>query len=128
LTVLLALPTLKWMLDQTIDLDRTFQALADKSRRTMVERLTLGPASVSELAQPLAMSLAAVLQHVQVLESCGLVTTEKVGRTRTCRIERAAMTAAEEWITDRRRTWEVRLDRLGDLLNENEAATTEENP
>jgi DNA-binding transcriptional ArsR family regulator len=128
LTVLLALPTLKWMLDQTIDLDRTFQALADKSRRTMVERLTLGPASVSELAQPLAMSLAAVLQHVQVLESCGLVTTEKVGRTRTCRIERAAMTAAEEWITDRRRTWEVRLDRLGDILNENEAATTEENP
>jgi DNA-binding transcriptional ArsR family regulator len=114
------------MLDQTIDLDRTFQALADRSRRTMVERLTLGPASVSELAQPLAMSLAAVLQHVQVLESCGLVTTEKVGRTRTCRIEPAAMTAAEQWMTDRRRGWEARLDRLGDILNE--ATTTEENP
>ncbi len=83
------------MLDQTIDLDRTFQALADKSRRTMVERLTLGPASVSELAEPLAMSLAAVVQHVQVLEACGVVKTEKVGRTRMCRIERAAMTAAE---------------------------------
>jgi DNA-binding transcriptional ArsR family regulator len=113
------------MLDQTIDLDRTFQALADRSRRTMVERLTSGPASVSELAEPLSMSLAAVLQHVQVLESSGLVTTEKVGRTRTCRIERAAMTAAEQWITDRRRGWEDRLDRLGDILNE--GAPTEEN-
>ena len=112
------------MLDETIDLDRTFQALADQSRRTMVERLTLGPASVSELAQPLAMSLAAVLQHVQVLESCGLVKTEKVGRTRTCRIEPAAMTAAEQWMADRRRGWETRLDRLGDILNE--VVTTEE--
>ena len=117
---------LKYMLDQTIDLDRTFQALADKSRRTMVERLTLGPASVSELAEPLAMSLAAVVQHVQVLEACGLVKTEKVGRTRMCRIERAAMTAAEQWIADRRRGWEARLDRLGDILREE--AITEENP
>jgi len=114
------------MLDQTIDLDRTFQALADKSRRTMVERLTLGPASVSELAEPLPMSLAAVVQHVQVLEACGVVKTEKVGRTRMCRIERAAMTAAEQWIGDRRRGWEARLDRLGDVLNE--VATTEEKP
>jgi DNA-binding transcriptional ArsR family regulator len=114
------------MLDQTIDLDRTFQALADKSRRTMVERLTFGTASVSQLAEPLAMSLAAVVQHVQVLEACGLVKTEKVGRTRMCRIEPAAMTAAEQWITDRRRRWEARLDRLGDLLNE--VATTEEKP
>ena len=119
-------PILKYVLNQTIDLDRTFQALADKSRRSMVERLTLGPASVSELAEPLAMSLAAVLQHVQVLESSGLVKTEKVGRTSTCRIERAAMTAAEQWITDRRRGWETRLDRLGDILNE--VVTTEEKP
>jgi DNA-binding transcriptional ArsR family regulator len=111
------------MLDQTIDLDRTFQALADKSRRSMVERLTLGPASVSQLAEPLAMSLAAVVQHVQVLEACGVVTTEKVGRTRICRIEPAAMTAAERWISDRRRSWEVRLDRLGDELG---AETTKE--
>jgi DNA-binding transcriptional ArsR family regulator len=112
------------MLNQTIDMDRTFRALADKSRRNMVERLALGPASVSELAEPLAMSLAAVLQHVQVLESCGLVKTEKLGRTRTCRIERAAMTVAEQWFTDRRRGWEARLDRLGDILNE--VVTTEE--
>ena len=114
------------MLDQTIDLDRTFQALADKSRRGMVERLTLGPASVSELAEPLAMSLAAVVQHVQVLEACGVVRTEKVGRTRMCEIEPAAMTAAEQWIGDRRRGWEARLDRLGDLLQN--VATTKEEP
>src|SRR5277367_4337612 len=106
------------MLNQTLDLDRTFRALADKSRRTMVERLTLGTASVSELAEPLAMTLAAVVQHVQVLEACGLVKTEKVGRTRMCRIEGAAMTAAEQWIIDRRRGWESRLDRLGNILNE----------
>jgi DNA-binding transcriptional ArsR family regulator len=114
------------MLNQTIVLDRTFQALADKSRRAMVERLTLGPASVSELAQPLTMSLAAVVQHVQVLEACGVVKTEKVGRTRMCRIEAAAMSAAEQWITDRRRGWEARLDRLGDILNE--GITTEKKP
>jgi len=114
------------MLNQTIDLDRTFQALADKSRRAIVERLTLGSASVSELAQPLTMSLAAVVQHVQVPEACGVVKTEKVGRTRMCRIEPAAMTAAEQWITDRRRGWEARLDRLGDILNE--VITTEEKP
>ena len=114
------------MLDQTIDLDRTFQALADKSRRGMVERLTSGPASVSELAEPLAMSLAAVVQHVQVLEACGVVKTEKVGRTRMCRIEPAAMSAAERWMGDRRRGWEARLDRLGDLLHDE--ATTEEEP
>jgi DNA-binding transcriptional ArsR family regulator len=114
------------MLDQTIDLDRTFQALADKSRRTMVERLSLGPASVSELAEPLAMSLAAVVQHVQVLESCGVVKTEKVGRTRICRIQGVAMTAAEEWIADRRRGWQARLDRLGDILNE--TAITDDTP
>jgi DNA-binding transcriptional ArsR family regulator len=114
------------MLDQTIDLDRTFQALADRSRRSMVERLTSGPASVSQLAEPLEMSLAAVVQHVQVLEACGLVKTEKVGRTRMCRIEPAAMTAAEQWITDRRQGWEARLDRLGDLLHD--GATTEEKP
>jgi DNA-binding transcriptional ArsR family regulator len=117
---------LNYMLDQTIDLDRTFQALADKSRRTMVERLTFGPASVSELAEPLAMSLAAVVQHVQVLEACGVVKTRKVGRTRMCRIDPVAMTRAEKWITDRRQVWESRLDRLGDFLSE-EAAVAEEN-
>lgn len=104
-----------------------FHALADGSRRSMVERLCAGPASVGDLARPLDISLAAVLQHVQVLEACGVVTTEKVGRTRMCRIERAAMTAVEQWIVDRRRSWETRLDRLGDLLGE-EAANQKENP
>ncbi len=84
----------------------------------MVERLTLGPASVSELAAPLAMSLAAVVQHVQVLEACGVVRTEKIGRRRMCRIETEAMSLAEQWITDRRKGWESRLDRLGEVLNE----------
>lgn len=98
------------------DLDRVFQALADPSRRLMVERLSLGPASVSELGKPLAMSLAAVLQHVQVLESCGLVRSAKLGRTRTCSITPAALRSAESWIADRRTMVERNLDRLGDYL------------
>lgn len=106
------------MVAPTIDLDRTFHALADRSRRGMVERLTVGPASVTELARPLDMSLAAVVQHIQVLEACGLVKSTKVGRTRICRLQPVAMTAVEQWIVDRRQSWESRLDRLGDLLNE----------
>jgi len=113
------------MLNDTIDLDRAFRALADRGRRSMVERLYVSPASVSELARPLDMSLAAVVQHVQVLEACGLVRTEKVGRTRICRIQQSTMTAAEQWFADRRRGWESRLDRLGELLSE-DTATREE--
>jgi DNA-binding transcriptional ArsR family regulator len=97
-------------------LDRVYQALADPSRRSMVERLSRGPASVSELAGPLAMSLAAVLQHLQVLQDSGLVSSQKVGRVRTCRIEPGTLRAAEQWITDRRQLWERRLDRLGEFL------------
>jgi DNA-binding transcriptional ArsR family regulator len=104
------------VLNQRTTLDLVFQALADPSRRSMVERLTRGPASVSELAQPLAMSLPAVVQHLQVLESSGLVRSEKVGRVRTCRIEPKVLTVAEQWISDRRTLWESRLDRLGDYL------------
>ena len=99
-------------------LDLLFQALADPTRRAMVERLSRGPASVSELAQPLAMSLPAVVQHLQVLEASGLVRSEKVGRVRTCRIEPAALRTAEQWIAERRTSWERRLDRLGDYLAE----------
>ena len=84
----------------------------------MVEQLSRGPAAVSALAAPLAMSLPAVLQHLQVLEASGLVRSEKVGRVRTCRIEPAALRAAERWIAERRTTWERRLDRLGDYLAE----------
>ncbi|HET7013205.1 MAG TPA: metalloregulator ArsR/SmtB family transcription factor [Streptosporangiaceae bacterium] len=106
------------MLNQTADLDRVFQALADPGRRSMVERLSAGPASVSELGQPLSMSLAAVLQHVQVLEASGLILSQKVGRTRTCSINPAALRSAEHWITQRRTLVERRLDRLGEYLAE----------
>src|ERR1700721_2950222 len=114
------------MLNQLVDLDRTFHALADKSRRSMMERLALGPASVSELAEPLHMTLAAVVQHVHVLESSGVITSEKLGRVRICRIEPAAMSAAERWMTERRRGWETRLDRLGDVLREQSTTQTNE--
>ncbi|WP_186762915.1 ArsR/SmtB family transcription factor [Lentzea tibetensis] len=99
-------------------LDLMFQALSDPSRRSMVERLCRGPASVSELAKPLAMSLPAVVQHLQVLEKSGLVSTSKQGRTRTCQIEPVALRTAEQWITERRTSWERKLDRLGDFLEE----------
>src|SRR5262245_58572588 len=104
------------MPNQGATLDRVFQALADPSRRAMVERLSHGPASVSELAQPLAMSLPAVMQHLQVLETSGLVRSEKVGRVRTCRIEPVALHTAEQWISDRQSGWERRLDQLGNYL------------
>jgi DNA-binding transcriptional ArsR family regulator len=98
------------------DLDRVFHALADPGRRLMVERLSQGSASVSELGKPLAMSLAAVVQHVQVLEASGLVRSQKIGRTRTCSINPAALRSAESWIAERRSLWERRLDRLGGYL------------
>lgn len=104
------------MLNHQRPLDLAFQALADPTRRAMVERLTRGPASVSDLARPLSMSLPAVMQHLAVLESSGLVRSEKVGRVRTCRIEPQALSLAEQWITQRRQEWEQRLDRLGDYL------------
>lgn len=100
-------------------LDLAFQALADPSRRVIVERLSRGPASVSQLAEPLPMSLPAVVQHLHVLEASGLVRSEKVGRVRTCRIEPAAMAPVEQWIAARRTSWERRLDRLGEYLAEN---------
>ena len=106
------------MLNQGATLDRVFQALSDPSRRTMVERLSRGPASVSELARPLDMTLAAVVQHLQVLEASGLVRTEKIGRVRTCRIEPSALTPVEQWVSDRRTAWEHRFDRLGEILTE----------
>jgi DNA-binding transcriptional ArsR family regulator len=106
------------MLNYAPDLDRVFQALADPGRRVMVERLSRGPASVTELGKPLDMSLAAVLQHVQVLEACGLISTSKLGRTRTCSINPVALRSAESWIAERRTMIERRLDRLGEYLAE----------
>ena len=106
------------MLKESPDLNLMFQALADPTRRAMVDRMTRGPASVSDLARPFAMTLAAVMQHLRVLEESGLVRTQKEGRVRTCRIDPAALRTAEDWIAERRTTWESRLDRLGALLDE----------
>jgi DNA-binding transcriptional ArsR family regulator len=111
------------MLEQLSAVDRVFHALGDPARRTMIDRLSRGPMSVSTLAEPFDMTLAAVVQHVQVLEQCGVVRTEKVGRVRTCRLETKSLAAAERWIADRRSLWERRFDRLGQLLDEDEDAT-----
>ncbi|NHC14460.1 ArsR/SmtB family transcription factor [Motilibacter deserti] len=113
------------MLDDPAVLDRAFHALADPSRRSMVDRLSRGPASVSELARPLEMSLAAALQQVQVLEASGLVESRKTGRVRTCRLNEEAMQSAEQCLAERRGVWEHRLQRLGEVLDE-QAATTDE--
>ena len=104
------------MLNQSSDLDLLFHALADPARRAMVERLSRGPAAVSELARPLPMSLPSVMQHLGVLEAAGLVRSEKLGRVRTCAVEPAALSLAEQWIDARRIEWDQRLDRLGDYL------------
>ena len=104
------------MPDKSEELDRLFHALSDPARRAMVERLSRGPAPVSELARPLPMSLPAAMQHLSVLEAAGLVRSEKIGRVRTCAIEPSALGQAERWINARRSEWEHRLDRLGDYL------------
>lgn len=99
-------------------LDKTFAALADPARRAIVERLVSGPASVSELARPLPMSLPAVMLHLKVLEDSGLVTSRKEGRVRTCRIDPKMLSQAETWVAERRQMWERSLDRLGAFLDE----------
>jgi DNA-binding transcriptional ArsR family regulator len=106
------------MLNQSPPLDLTFQALADPTRRAMIERLSRSPTSVSDLARPLAMSLPAVMQHLAVLENSGLVVSQKTGRVRTCRIDPKALNRAHEWINARRAEWERRLDRLETYLKE----------
>ncbi|WP_250036182.1 ArsR/SmtB family transcription factor [Paractinoplanes maris] len=104
------------MLNHSSPLDLMYAALADGNRRSMVDRLSHGPATVKQLAEPLVMSLPAVLQHLRVLEESGLVRSQKTGRVRTCYLEPAALTAAEQWIADRRAGWMSRLDRLDDFL------------
>lgn len=108
----------KYMLNYQDSLDLRFQALSEPARRSMLERLSEGPASVSELAQPLDMSLPAVMQHLRVLEESGLVSTRKQGRVRTCRLEPDAFEPAENWLRARRAMWERRLDRLETYLEE----------
>lgn len=105
------------MINRSMQLDQVFHALADPTRRTILERLVRGPAPVTELARPLPMSLPAAMQHLGVLEQAGLVRTQKVGRIRTCAIDPRALSRAEQWINARRIEWQQRLDRLGAYLD-----------
>jgi DNA-binding transcriptional ArsR family regulator len=105
------------MLDQEAQLDLMFHALADSNRRSMLQQLGSGPRSVSDLARPLSMTLAGVVQHVQVLETSGLISSTKLGRTRTCHLNPVALSAVEKWIVERRSNVERQLDRLGELLD-----------
>jgi DNA-binding transcriptional ArsR family regulator len=111
------------VLHDPAQIDLMFQALADPVRRNMVERLSRGPASVSELARPLDMSLSAVVQHLNLLQASGLIASEKTGRVRTCRIEPKALKSVEQWISERRTVWERRLDRLGQYLADHPEAS-----
>ena len=110
------------MLNQRPPVDDIFRALGDPTRRGMVERLVGGPATVSQLAKPLDITLSAVVQHLAVLEAAGLVRSDKVGRTRTCRLEPARLRLAADWFAGQRATWEGRLDRLGEVMAEDMAA------
>ncbi len=111
---------LKQVLNTSTALDGAFRALSDPTRRAILERLSRGPASVSEIAEPLPMSLPAVHQHLQVLEECGLMEWEKKGRVRWCRLDRKGLAAAEDWVLNRRALWERRLDALGAHLAKDE--------
>jgi DNA-binding transcriptional ArsR family regulator len=108
------------MPDPKSSADRVFHALGDPTRRVLMENLTAGPVSVSKLAAPLGITLAAVVQHLQILEESGLVRTEKSGRVRICRIDPAGLAVAAKWLADRRSIVEKQLDRLADLLAESD--------
>jgi DNA-binding transcriptional ArsR family regulator len=108
------------MSSRRANVDRVFHALGDPTRRAILEKVSEGPIAVSLLAGPLKITVAAVVQHVQVLEKSGLVHTAKLGRVRTCRMEPKGLSVIEQWIGDRRSLWERRFDRLGDLLAEDE--------
>jgi DNA-binding transcriptional ArsR family regulator len=106
----------KHVLKYSHSLDRAFHALSDATRRAVLDRLTGGPATVSELAKPFDTTFASIVQHIQVLEASGLIVSEKIGRTRTCRISRDAVARVEQWLSERRQIWESRFDRLGAIL------------
>jgi DNA-binding transcriptional ArsR family regulator len=103
-----------------VDIDRLFHALGDRTRRAILDRLSWGPVSVSQLAGPLGITLTAVGQHLEILEACGLVVTEKLGRVRTCRMASAGLDALEKWVRQHRTEWERQMDRLGVVLEDNE--------
>jgi DNA-binding transcriptional ArsR family regulator len=123
------------VITQAAQVDGILHALADPTRRVIIERLGQGATSVSDLAGPLPMSMPAVMQHLKVLEDARLVRSEKVGRVRTCHLEVTTLTTVQDWIAERKRTWESRLDRLGALLaadpdppSEKPEAATNPNP
>ena len=105
-------------------LDRTFSALSDPTRRAILERLGRGPATISELAHPVGMTLPGLMKHVRILEQAELVTTEKHGRTRQCRLGSERLDDAALWIHSYRGRWEGRLDRLGSYLHERKGGAT----
>ncbi len=106
------------MRNRPVDIDRLFHALGDPTRRAILDGLVDRPQSVSQLAQPLGITVTAVMQHLEILEAARLAHTEKLGRVRTCRVEAAGFRALEQWIRDHRTAWERKLDRLGQLLAE----------
>jgi DNA-binding transcriptional ArsR family regulator len=110
------------MLNQLASVNSVFRALADPTRRTIVDQLSRGQASVSDIALPLKISLAAVVQHIQVLEQCGVIRTQKTGRIRTCQVEPQSLAVVEQWLAVRRNLWESRFDRLGAVLEEQRLA------
>ncbi len=102
----------------TDQIDRVFHALGDPTRRAIVDKLVRGPQSVTKLAEPLGVTLTAVSQHLQILEEAGLVRTEKVGRVRTCSLASEGFDVLQQWVRERRSTWETRLDKLGEILGQ----------
>ena len=122
LTIVRPAAILKYMLNYS-SVDNCFRALAEPTRRALLERLSRGPVSVSELAKPFDMSLAAVVQHIQVLEQSGLIKSEKTGRVRTCRMRADGLDAISNWVAERRGLMERRLDKLADMLDEEDRAT-----
>jgi DNA-binding transcriptional ArsR family regulator len=106
------------MRERPVEFERLFHALGDPTRRDLLDRLVQRPMSVSQLAEPLGITLTAVMQHLEILEEARLVHTEKLGRVRTCRIEPAGFNALEKWVENHRTAWERKLDRLGELLGE----------
>jgi DNA-binding transcriptional ArsR family regulator len=110
------------MLNQQASVDSVFRALADPTRRAIVNQLSRTQASVSDIAKPLRMSLAAVVQHIQVLEECGVIRTQKTGRVRTCQVAPRSLAMVEQWLAARRNMWESRFDRLAEVLEQQKSA------
>jgi DNA-binding transcriptional ArsR family regulator len=109
---------IRQMPNKQSQLDHVFHALADATRRAVLERLSRGPASVTELAERFEMALPSFVQHLKVLEQSGLIRSQKVGRVRTCRIAARRMKSAEGWLAEQRELWERRLDQLDDYVLE----------